>query len=675
MTKDVETPIQRFRGDGSTKAFAPGFEVFDLDDVIVELYDTSENAIGVARDGAGTYDYTVTGSFDTATDRYLAPVVTFNTAPLANYYIGLGRAGAVEQTMDLTNGASLPSESVERRFDRVVSMIQDLSEAVGRAAKSTLGLPGYFDFGGSILRNVGDPTAAQDAATRSWVLANFPTASSGGSAMKNMKDTYGAVGDGTLAGGGTDDSAAFTLAAAAGGFVYIPPGNYRITGITAGTMTQRGTRWVGAGKGQTTIIIDHTSSVGIVMEDFDQALANLTVQASTTRAALSYAENYSAIRKTKPDLVGGHSKNCVIESVEILDEPGQGIALGPSFNAGSVKYCNISNCKGNGIILDDGTHLGPGLTNKDRVGGWEIAHNVIHDNGGHWIRVGNDDSGTTQYPYRIRIYDNDAYRNATDAAVRKTTAAAWVYGENIDIRENGLGSDITSGPGAISSLWVAGRSVRVINNRYIQSAQPPVVVGNVTTGPSISTSGVLIEEAHVSGMAANADPFCEIASGARNVTVITRNEQNIDSMVNTDAPIDSEWRKADLHRWDIETLVTRLSSIQAREIADDGFTTLEFAGVNSAFALVNCETLGGKWALIWFRVGSSPYVQLIASPTAGGVAVTTGALTGTSGTDTQLTISAHTDNKLYIENRTGTALDYTVLVLANLGQDLLRSEI
>ena len=40
-----------------------------------------------------------------------------------------------------------------------------------------------------------------------------------------------------------------------------------------------------------------------------------------------------------------------------------------------------------------------------------------------------------------------------------------------------------------------------------------------------------------------------------------------------------------------------------------------------------------------------------------GLVVTTGVLTGTTGTDEKFIISAHTDGKLYLENRTGNTLN------------------
>jgi hypothetical protein len=41
---------------------------------------------------------------------------------------------------------------------------------------------------------------------------------------------------------------------------------------------------------------------------------------------------------------------------------------------------------------------------------------------------------------------------------------------------------------------------------------------------------------------------------------------------------------------------------------------------------------------------------------------TTGVLVGTTGTDVKVTLSAHTDNKIYLENRFGSSRDFTVLL-------------
>lgn len=65
-------------------------------------------------------------------------------------------------------------------------------------------------------------------------------------------------------------------------------------------------------------------------------------------------------------------------------------------------------------------------------------------------------------------------------------------------------------------------------------------------------------------------------------------------------------------------------------------------------------------ALVDFRVGANATTYLLLD--GGAAAVTTGVLSGTTGTDGKFTISAHTDGKIYLENRRGVeiAIHYVV---------------
>ncbi|WP_323780183.1 hypothetical protein [Thalassovita sp.] len=63
----------------------------------------------------------------------------------------------------------------------------------------------------------------------------------------------------------------------------------------------------------------------------------------------------------------------------------------------------------------------------------------------------------------------------------------------------------------------------------------------------------------------------------------------------------------------------------------------------------------------WFDVGTSSACFQIFTAARG--AVSTGAMTGTTGTDDYITVSAHSDGKLYIENRSGQSRKYTIHIL------------
>lgn len=109
------------------------------------------------------------------------------------------------------------------------------------------------------------------------------------------------------------------------------------------------------------------------------------------------------------------------------------------------------------------------------------------------------------------------------------------------------------------------------------------------------------------------------------------------------------------------TVVASLDN-QARALAQasrSGHQTISDDGVHSftpvcttGFICVHLEGNSTHWLLRYFRVGASGSVMTAVASGAAG-ASTTGALTGTTGTDGNLTVSAHTDGNIYIENRSG----------------------
>ena len=79
-------------------------------------------------------------------------------------------------------------------------------------------------------------------------------------------------------------------------------------------------------------------------------------------------------------------------------------------------------------------------------------------------------------------------------------------------------------------------------------------------------------------------------------------------------------------------------------------------------------TIAGNAAysgIIGYRGESSPACYIIAG--AASITVTTGVLTGTTGVDTELTVSAHSDGNLYIENRLGSTQNVQVTFLMSTG--------
>ncbi len=90
----------------------------------------------------------------------------------------------------------------------------------------------------------------------------------------------------------------------------------------------------------------------------------------------------------------------------------------------------------------------------------------------------------------------------------------------------------------------------------------------------------------------------------------------------------------------------------SQAIADDGVYSFTPTRQNGIIIFTGVEdgaaTVGG---VFFYRVQTT--AALVALSAGSNTNVTTGALTGTTGTDTKFTISAHTDGKIYLENRRG----------------------
>lgn len=74
---------------------------------------------------------------------------------------------------------------------------------------------------------------------------------------------------------------------------------------------------------------------------------------------------------------------------------------------------------------------------------------------------------------------------------------------------------------------------------------------------------------------------------------------------------------------------------------------------------------GNPAGSVWLRASSSPSAAIISLSTTTNVSVTTGILTGTTGTDGNLTISAANNGNYYIENRTGASKTFIITLMGN----------
>jgi hypothetical protein len=72
---------------------------------------------------------------------------------------------------------------------------------------------------------------------------------------------------------------------------------------------------------------------------------------------------------------------------------------------------------------------------------------------------------------------------------------------------------------------------------------------------------------------------------------------------------------------------------------------------NNGFLIIRALAINTGALISFAAVTGTAYCSIIAS--SGSIEARTGALSGTTGTDGKLTVSAHTDGKIYLENRLG----------------------
>lgn len=138
MTISSEQSTQSYAGDGSTVSFSYGYPFFALSDVKAELRATDGTIITPVYNGAGTYDYTVSGTFDPDTSRYPnGGSVTFNTAPPSGYTIALFREVTLTQEVDYVANDAFPAETHENALDRLTMIAQQLRDDVDKSLRFT----------------------------------------------------------------------------------------------------------------------------------------------------------------------------------------------------------------------------------------------------------------------------------------------------------------------------------------------------------------------------------------------------------------------------------------------------------------------------------------------------------------------------------------------------------
>ncbi|PLC03445.1 hypothetical protein CY658_21760 [Variovorax sp. RO1] len=147
MTVSVQDPIKKYFGNGSAVSFTYPYLLLDQADLKVYLN-------GVLASG-----YTVTGIGNGG-----GGAVIFPSPPASGTLVILQRLVVLNRETDYQEAAAIPTDTLDRDFDRAWLAIQDTRAA----APLTLNGLGELDATTKRIINLADPINAQDAVTKAW---------------------------------------------------------------------------------------------------------------------------------------------------------------------------------------------------------------------------------------------------------------------------------------------------------------------------------------------------------------------------------------------------------------------------------------------------------------------------------------------------------------------------
>ncbi|HHS9689907.1 TPA: hypothetical protein ACTW9J_000122 [Klebsiella michiganensis] len=160
MTVSTEVDHNDYAGNGVTTSFPYTFRIFQKTDLMVQVVDLSENITALTLDT----DYSVTGA-----GTYSGGSVVLSS-PLANgWQISISRSLPVTQETDLRNQGKFFAEVHEDAFDKLTMLIQQCFSFLRLALRKPSFIANYYDALNNRIRNLRDPSQAQDAATKSYV--------------------------------------------------------------------------------------------------------------------------------------------------------------------------------------------------------------------------------------------------------------------------------------------------------------------------------------------------------------------------------------------------------------------------------------------------------------------------------------------------------------------------
>lgn len=511
----------------------------------------------------------------------------------------------------------------------------------------------------------------------------------------SVKD-YGATGDGV-----TDDTVALqaaidAVAATGGGSLFLPQGVYKTTAtidmdgsdgirllgdgsnLSHGDLVVGSAGVVGEGhhNGSTRILADFTSGPVIRIYNESCEISNLTIDASSTRKASSLSTNYG-IHVEAPDDAGKATKRLFLNRIRVTNQPSHGIVLINDLTSSTLNFVDVDHCHGHGFYISGGVLTS--RTNKTRPGQVNINNCRSTRTGGHSILVGGNESASNDIPYRILLDNFEGFYNCITPTICKNYVSsstdvsnAYLSGENLSISNTALDgrSQFPALADTHSTLLLRGSHLIVDNYRAIDGN--PYAI-RLEGHPQLSnlTSGVYIRNIYINNRYQSSgfyNPAIYYGSDIRSIYAWCGvGYSDISKLTSQTAGTRFFEHFAGVEESEIVTTTEKVIADTFRSseeaiFSDDSAKYIPIDSSARGMVLISGNTNTAGSALVHFRVVDYLFATVITSSGAT-VTASTGALTGTTGVDGELTVSAHTTG-LYIENRTGGSASYTYTFLS-----------
>jgi hypothetical protein len=427
------------------------------------------------------------------------------------------------------------------------------------------------------------------------------------------------------------------------------------------------------------IIGNHNLGEVILRNSSDIILEHFTISSSAARwtpaASGAGAENGTGygrtgsngrpnvgLRTEGPDVSGGagYVQRNGTEGLTIRSQPSHAkVDIGE--NSGSWDdNIKIEACNGHGLIFSAGEEFG--RTNASPPGIVNVFNARSRDCAGHGLVIGHP-TMTVAIPYRINLDNFEEFNCATDATILHENADCFVLGQNCVIRNSGIGAV------GKASISYGGRNNTFENNRYFFLHSAGALIQkkyaiDATRGNKIIGGALFARDASNVSVASCAF-VCDDSSASATPPYIDMRTENSGTEVYTNL-LSTGGRSAWTHdnsktKTGSHIFSAGFTSSPPIEIANGAIFSFDMAATGSGILAISTTSTETASALIHYRVGSSQFCSIIAG--GADVEVKTIALASFSdGTNSKLTVSAFSDNKLYILNRLGAA-KFVVLTL------------